>query len=74
MSVDLSEFTVIERDKCKLMSVVKKLDESDREKVIAAVAEVDVTLNSIVEFLKKRGHVVGRTVVQMHRAGTCVCG
>ena len=73
MTVDLSEFRRVKDERCVIGRAFDSLTPEDREKLQAALAEPDISRNSIVEWLGKRGTKTTDTTVGTHRSNRCRC-
>lgn len=75
---DLSEFYKLAKPKrppCHVGHAIERLSAPEVDQLAAACAVDSGIINTgaIVEWLKRRGHVVSVSRVTAHRKGTCSC-
>lgn len=76
MTVDLSDFERSKRPggKCKFPVILNELEESDREKLAAALKSPDIAHVGIERWLRDRGYeYIKYNSVLRHRNGHCAC-
>ena len=72
--MDLSEFYETKRRPCLFSRATKDLIKEDTEKLEAAMAELEISVTSISNWLQKRNVKVSCPTIRRHRVGECDCG
>jgi hypothetical protein len=72
--MDLSEFYETKPKPCLFSRSTKDLNKEDKEKLEAAMAELDIPVMSIHNWLQKRNVKVSCPTIRRHRKKECDCG
>jgi hypothetical protein len=74
MEIDLSEFFSAVDQRCALGKFIGTMTEDEQATIKAAFEHPDISLRSIVEWLRKRNYATSTTSVGTHFKGLCRCG
>jgi len=72
--VDLSEFYEDTKKPCLFTRATKDLHDDDKEKLTAAIQEMNIPISSIEKWLQLRNIRISSPTIRRHRKGECDCG
>ena len=59
--------------KCRVVTVAESLSKEEKEIVLAAVMNLDWSINGLGKALRSRGVILSREVLERHRQKRCAC-
>lgn len=59
---------------CRIREIADNLPEGDKDALIAAINDENITTSAIERALKKNGLFVAGSTIRRHRRGECSCG
>lgn len=72
--MDLSEFYEDKLKPCLFSRITKDLIKEEKDKLEAALAESEIPVSSISNWLQKRSIKVSSATIRRHRKKECDCG
>lgn len=58
---------------CKMERLLQDASEQDRLDIEKALANPDISTNSLYAVMRKHNYIIGYTAMQKHRRGECSC-